>query len=136
MPWALRAPGWAPAAICQLRQAGAWHRAGKGGPPAIYEQAPSASTRKWVRAFRCWSFRAAAQLDDRRAGRQPSLQRHEDRQDGFAASAPTCATPMPPVVGPPSRPARTLTDDHIGLMDHLGIDKFMVLGYCIGQPFI
>ena len=28
------------------------------------------------------------------------------------------------------------TDDHIGLMDHLGIDKFMVLGYCIGQPFI
>ena len=28
------------------------------------------------------------------------------------------------------------TDDHIGLMDHLGIDKFMVLGYCIGQPLI
>src|SRR5437773_6426077 len=28
------------------------------------------------------------------------------------------------------------TDDHIGLMDHLGIDKFMVLGFCIGQPFI
>jgi pimeloyl-ACP methyl ester carboxylesterase len=28
------------------------------------------------------------------------------------------------------------TDDHIGLMDHLGIGKFMVLGYCIGGPFI
>ena len=28
------------------------------------------------------------------------------------------------------------TDGHIGLMDHLGIDKFMVLGYCIGEPFI
>ena len=28
------------------------------------------------------------------------------------------------------------TDDHIGLMDHLGIDKFMVLGFCIGGPFI
>lgn len=28
------------------------------------------------------------------------------------------------------------TDDHIGVMDHLGIDKFMVLGFCIGGPFI
>jgi pimeloyl-ACP methyl ester carboxylesterase len=28
------------------------------------------------------------------------------------------------------------TDDHIGLMDHLGIQKFMVLGFCIGAPFI
>jgi pimeloyl-ACP methyl ester carboxylesterase len=28
------------------------------------------------------------------------------------------------------------TDDHIGLMDHLGIQKFMVLGFCIGGPFI
>ena len=34
------------------------------------------------------------------------------------------------------RPWDSHTDDHIGLMDHLGIDKFMVLGYCIGQPFI
>jgi pimeloyl-ACP methyl ester carboxylesterase len=28
------------------------------------------------------------------------------------------------------------TDDHIGLVDHLGIDKFMVQGFCIGGPFI
>jgi pimeloyl-ACP methyl ester carboxylesterase len=28
------------------------------------------------------------------------------------------------------------TDDHIGLLDHLGIQKFMVLGFCIGGPFI
>src|SRR5271170_3015011 len=34
------------------------------------------------------------------------------------------------------RPWDAYTDDHIGLMDHLGIDKFMVLGYCIGGPFI
>ena len=36
----------------------------------------------------------------------------------------------------PQRPWDSFTDDHIGLMDHLGIEKFMVLGYCIGQPFI
>ena len=34
------------------------------------------------------------------------------------------------------RPWDAYTDDHIGLMDHLGIDKFMVLGFCIGGPFI
>jgi pimeloyl-ACP methyl ester carboxylesterase len=34
------------------------------------------------------------------------------------------------------RPWDSFTDDHVGLMDHLGIRKFMVLGYCIGQPFI
>ena len=34
------------------------------------------------------------------------------------------------------RPWDSYTDDHIGLMDHLGIKRFMVLGYCIGQPFI
>src|SRR6476660_931808 len=28
------------------------------------------------------------------------------------------------------------TDDHLGVMDHLGIDKFMVMGFCIGGPFI
>jgi pimeloyl-ACP methyl ester carboxylesterase len=34
------------------------------------------------------------------------------------------------------RPWDAYTDDHIGLMDHLGIKQFMVLGYCIGGPFI
>jgi pimeloyl-ACP methyl ester carboxylesterase len=34
------------------------------------------------------------------------------------------------------RPWDSYTDDHIGLMDHLGIQKFLVLGYCIGGPFI
>jgi len=31
---------------------------------------------------------------------------------------------------------RVITADHIGLMDHLGIGQFMVLGFCIGGPFI
>jgi len=34
------------------------------------------------------------------------------------------------------RPWDAYTDDHLGLMDHLGIREFMVLGFCIGGPFI
>jgi pimeloyl-ACP methyl ester carboxylesterase len=32
------------------------------------------------------------------------------------------------------RPWDSHTDDQLGLMDHLRIDKFMVLGFCIGGP--
>jgi pimeloyl-ACP methyl ester carboxylesterase len=34
------------------------------------------------------------------------------------------------------RPWDAFTDDHLGVMDHLGIDKFFVMGFCIGGPFI
>lgn len=34
------------------------------------------------------------------------------------------------------RPWDSHTDDQLGLMDHLKIDKFLVLGFCIGGPFI
>ena len=34
------------------------------------------------------------------------------------------------------RPWDAYTDDHISVMDHLGIDKFVVMGFCIGGPLI
>jgi pimeloyl-ACP methyl ester carboxylesterase len=34
------------------------------------------------------------------------------------------------------RPWDAYTDDHLGLMDHLGIREFLVMGFCIGGPFI
>ena len=34
------------------------------------------------------------------------------------------------------RPWDSFTDDHLSLMDHLGVDKFVVMGFCIGGPFI
>lgn len=34
------------------------------------------------------------------------------------------------------RPWDAFTDDQLGLMDHLGIDKFMVVGFCIAGPMI
>jgi pimeloyl-ACP methyl ester carboxylesterase len=34
------------------------------------------------------------------------------------------------------RPWDAYTDDQLGLMDHLGVREFMVMGFCIGGPFI
>jgi pimeloyl-ACP methyl ester carboxylesterase len=34
------------------------------------------------------------------------------------------------------RPWDSYTDDHLAVMDHLGIDKFFVHGFCIGGPLI
>jgi pimeloyl-ACP methyl ester carboxylesterase len=35
-----------------------------------------------------------------------------------------------------ARPWDAYADDQLGLMDHLGIKEFLVMGFCIGGPFI
>jgi pimeloyl-ACP methyl ester carboxylesterase len=63
-----------------------------------------------------------------------------DLRNAAAASLTAGALPANPgqSTGPleMDRPWDAYTDDHIGLMDHLGIREFMVLGFCIGGPFI
>ena len=36
----------------------------------------------------------------------------------------------------PDRPWDAYTDDQLGLMDHLGVKEFLVMGFCIGGPLI
>ena len=48
-------------------------------------------------------------------------------------NAPTGQSTGPVETG---RPWESYADDQLGLMDHLGIDKFAVMGFCIGGPFI
>jgi pimeloyl-ACP methyl ester carboxylesterase len=34
------------------------------------------------------------------------------------------------------RPWDSYADDQLGLMDHLGISEFLVMGFCVGAPFV
>jgi pimeloyl-ACP methyl ester carboxylesterase len=55
----------------------------------------------------------------------------------IAALRRICA--LPTAASPPVRSrstGRAYADDQLGVMDHLGIGRFMVMGFCIGGPFI
>ena len=56
-----------------------------------------------------------------------------------AVSPPTCAMPIWGQSSGPleiDRPWDAHSDDQLGLMDHLGIKEFLVMGFCIGGPMI
>jgi pimeloyl-ACP methyl ester carboxylesterase len=63
-----------------------------------------------------------------------------DLRNAVAANLTAGALPANPgqSTGPLEidRPWDAYADDQLGLMDHLGIREFMVLGFCIGGPFI
>src|SRR5437764_11097343 len=62
----------------------------------------------------------------------------EFKQDYRCIAADLRNAPSGQSTGPVEvdRPWESYADDQLGLMDHLGIDKFMVMGFCIGGPFI
>ena len=63
----------------------------------------------------------------------------ETYRDDFRCIAADLRNSPPGQSGGPleiDRPWDAYTDDHIGLMDHLGIDKFGVIGFCIAGPMI
>src|SRR5262249_3906027 len=69
----------------------------------------------------------------------PPSMRWTSSSANTAASAPTFATLMAASPQAPSRliaPGILIPTTISALMDHLGIDKFMVLGFCIGGPMI
>ena len=79
------------------------------------------------------------ELDDCLLHRQPPFNAIEEFKGEYRCitadlrNAPTGQSTGPVEV---DRPWESYADDQLGLMDHLGIDKFMVMGFCIGGPFI
>jgi pimeloyl-ACP methyl ester carboxylesterase len=84
-------------------------------------RARAARATPW-RAYRAW-----CQSARRASGRTP----HAPNPDLRNANGGESSGPLEV-----DRPWDSHTDDQLGLMDHRGIGRFMVLGFCIGGPFI
>ncbi len=71
-------------------------------------------------------------------GNSPFNAIEEFREEYRAITADLRNAPSGQSTGPveAGRPWESYADDQLGLMDHLGIDKFVVMGFCIGGPFI
>ena len=83
--------------------------------------------------------RRRIELDDRLFHRQLALQCDRRVQGEYRCiTADLRNAPNGQSTGPieVDRPWESYADDQLGLMDHLKIDKFMVMGFCIGGPFI
>src|SRR5256885_9060994 len=59
------------------------------------------------------------------------FQAEDGIRDYKVTGVQTCALPIYI-----DRPWDAYADDQLGLMDHLGIREFMVMGFCIGGPMI
>ena len=72
------------------------------------------------------------------SGNSPFHAIEEFKQDYRCITADLRNAPSGQSTGPveADRPWESYVDDQLGLMDHLGIDKFAVMGFCIGGPFI
>jgi len=105
----------------------------------FYEKGPfaSAMTRP-VPAFPCCSLLAGDWNRGCRLGHEP-LQSIEEFKSEYRCIFSDLRNANDGESSGPlevDRPWDAYADDHLGLMDHLGVGKFMVLGFCIGGPFI
>jgi pimeloyl-ACP methyl ester carboxylesterase len=98
----------------------AYEEAGKGFPLLIISGGGLNSTIEWTK--KSAPFNAMAEFSDEYRCIVTDLR----NAHGGQSSGPLEV----------DRPWDSYTDDHLALMDHLGIQRFMVLGYCIGAPYI
>src|SRR4026209_1690565 len=116
-------------------------QAGKGGPGKFYEKGPVRIRYEDTGAGYPLMLLPGGGLNSTIAfftGNSPFNAIEEFKGEYRCITADLRNAPSGQSTGPVEidRPWESYADDQLGLMDHLGIDKFMVMGFCIGGPFI